>query len=302
MHGRALPGLIWISSIPIRMEFCHRETVSSQHGIGTMTPILTAPDELILKPTFPLDAEEISERIRTKKWSHPITWAPALAIAGVLVMTGTSPLGWVVAIGGATLCLREYWSRRHRQMEGNVIRELVEESNAEQDRQLTDEMDRLRRQGQIHSAIALGKFLLLKQRIEGALHQNGVVTPEVKELERIVDNLCNEVVREIHRIREIDAEFANLVTSDSPEGLLACQERRTGMLESIRQSYQTLREVLTEVMEEELPDHEAAARRSSDLEHWTTRLREETERARAIRERMDSPDPAFPRDMAQEIE
>lgn len=260
---------------------------------------------LILKPTFPLDGDRIESRSWILRFRHPLTWIMPAVGALLPFFAGMEPsLGVIGGVLGL-IGVGYFWRKRNFVFRSRVVRDLIAESNEQQDRQLAEIVESYRERGMHHYAVALGKFILLKQNIESEVHDGpGGVSAFSEEIENLVDKLCANVCREFEFAAALDEELGHVLTSRSDERLEDLQERRSDVLMAISHSYNTLYETLERVerrMEElekpepepslELLKEEIAEARKVEAESANTdevildSLREEIDWAEEARER-----------------
>ena len=150
-----------------------------------------------LRPTFPLDEDRIQRMKRDLIWRSPrLIVGQALGrIAASLKAAGINAETSLV-----NRCL-DWWSDLEQELTAKVIRQLVTESNLEQDDSIRTMIRHLEQVGRTQYAISLGRVLLLKQHIEHGLHHDGELTDRKAEIERLVDSICQEVCNELFTYR-----------------------------------------------------------------------------------------------------
>lgn len=197
-----------------------------------------------LKPTFPIDGVEIQRRVMKALVTHPLNWGVGLACIAIPLLAQAGAFLTLLAIGGGAAGLLQYWKAHLKDIEANVIREMIDESNREQNRALTEAMTAFRREGFAHYASALGRFLLLKQRIETLLHRDGKLTPDREAIDRLGDQVCAAACRQFDRIKELDREIAFCVTSQDKSRMTSLINDRAELLSKIQQAYSVLYDTL----------------------------------------------------------
>ena len=195
-----------------------------------------------LTPTFPLDQQEIGRR----KWAH-IFKSPKLLVSAscALIVEGISRLRipFISAACnrlGRALSLR--WRTQDAELTAAVIQEMMRLSNNAQDQELQRITRALRSDGYHQYAISVGKFLLLKQRIERELHADGQVSRRNQEVETLVDSLCAAVCEHIQQLTSIDARLAEALTSAEDGLLTSLMSSEQTCHRRIRHAYGTLSE------------------------------------------------------------
>lgn len=156
-------------------------------------------------PTFPIPAARLSARKWKLALGSPETWAPYLPVAGAFAFLDIG-VGWFLGLAAAvTAGIVAYWKSHHTKLESKLIRDLVRESNAEQDRHLLGEIRYLQSHGHGNYATTLGSFLEKKQKIEAAIHHDeGALSPEKKEVESLIDSIVFGVADQLHRLSQFD--------------------------------------------------------------------------------------------------
>jgi len=262
---------------------------------------MPAISQIVLKPTFPLDEAEINRRSFYRKVEHPVSWGiPLLCLAGgIALQNGLWPV--ILLLTGGLFGVNWFWRQRTREVTAEVIEGMIAESNRAQDQKLSGIIRSYRARGLHHYATALGKFLLLKQHIEERLHAGRTgeaISPTVEQVEKLVDNVCGAVCREIHKAASLDGELGEVLTSRDKTRLKTLQRNRDEVLESIMHAYETLYEALAAILDLEAareataPDLEASTRKHldpPDLTDVLEKLQEENRLARRVRERLAIP-------------
>ena len=191
-------------------------------------------------PTFPIDAQ----RIRRRKILHVIK-SPITSAGIIAALLGTVFMGWRMPgllglMGAAAAGLTAFWKSRSASLESLAIHDLVRESNVEQDTELLRVITHLRQRGHHQYAISLGKFLMIKQRIEHDLHQDGSLTPKKKEIESLVDSLCAAICDELTQATNVDQRVAKVLTSGDRQELDKLNEERMFFYDRIMRAYDSL--------------------------------------------------------------
>lgn len=263
-----------------------------------MTAEAAVDTQLVLTPTYPLDESEIGRRAMSKKVSHPATWATlgvCLAL-GIAIQGGFWPVVLLTTAGVVSVAW--FWKQRSGCVEAEVIEEMVAESNRDQDAKLSRIIGSYRARGMPHFATTLGRFLLLKQRIEGRLHdgrEGAAITPTEEQVETLVDQVCGSVCHEFHKATSLDRDLADVLISRDRSRLHHLQETRTEVLEAIMHDYETLHESLAAILDLDTAREALASDLGTDAErHLDTpnlddvveELREEARLARRVKDRI----------------
>ena len=245
-----------------------------------------------LRPTFPLDEKRIEKIKRDLIWRSPrlIFGQFAARIAKSFRSAGvTHPTSLVMR------CL-DWWTEVDQELTSQVISYIVAESNSTQDRSIQSLVMRLKNDGHTQYSISLGRFLMLKQRIEGSLHHDGQLSERKEEIEILVDSICQEVCNEFARIAATDESLANVLTSRDPNQLDEVSDELRASHTRIMHAYSTLYDTVSQLAIDvtPLPDQ----RRNFDnatLDRLIENLREENEVAKSIDERIRSELPEIER-------
>ena len=200
-------------------------------------------------PTFPLDDAAIRRRTREKIAASPATWLGFAAAVGIGLLAGTGAVGYLLLLGLAGFGLSLFWSSRRTRLDAASVGELIKESNAAQDRELARIIRQLRIDGQPQYALCLGRFLMLKQKIETQLHADPRLESCRVEIEKAVDGICAEICREITSLMERDGQLGELLTSRNPRRLerfeAARRESHAGILHAYTTLFQTHAELVS---------------------------------------------------------
>lgn len=194
-------------------------------------------------PTFPLDDHRIRARRLERIAKSPVTWGAVVATGGLGLALGAGFTGFVALYALAAIALRKYWEKQRATLDAASLRDLIDESNVAQDEELRRIIGHLHSAGQPQYALCLGRFLVLKQKIEGEVHRGRHLATFAREIEKGVDGICSEVCREITRLREREGEVGEVLTSRDPDRLdrldAARRESQAAILHAYTSLYQT---------------------------------------------------------------
>ena len=247
------------------------------------------PTRFRLKPTFPLDENRVRRRKLKLVFSSPVTGLTYLGalIVGGLFKTGGAGFGGLLA--AATGGLFAYWQTKNEELESKAIAELIQESNLAQDNELLRITDVLRREGHHPYANSLGRFVLLKQRIESQLHADGQVTRKEREIEVLVDSICAGVCDELTELVTLDRQLAGVLTSGDQAELESLTQRQRDCHHRVMHAYATMSQTADQIHDMLRPSAQPATKRDEEskiLERLIEELREENEIAGRVQERM----------------
>lgn len=235
-------------------------------------------------PTFPLDDDRLRERSRSKILRSPVSWGGLVAATIAGSVLGAGPMGFLLLYGGTLWGLREFWKRKRPSLDAASMRELIAESNANQDRELLRIIQRLETGGLPQYAMCLGRFLSLKRRIEGTLHQERHLSPFAPEIEKGVDGLCSEVCREITSLRERERGLGEVLTSRDRETLDRFEAARRDSHAAILHAYTSLYQVHAELLGLDavksggpLPEEAGQGAAAKPIDRIVGKLREEAD-------------------------
>jgi predicted transcriptional regulator len=198
-------------------------------------------------PTFPMDDVRIRDRSRETMLRSPITWMPLLtaAVAGFVLDAGVA--GFVLLLGATAALVSRYWKKRRASVDAASLRELIGESNAAQDQELTRIIRSLESKGLPQYALCLGRFLFLKQKIEKQVHRGRHLAIFAQEVEKGVDGICAEVCREITGVRTREERLGEILTSNDPARLERLESARRESHAAILHAYTSLYQVHAEI-------------------------------------------------------
>lgn len=247
-----------------------------------------------LKPTFPLDGNRIRLRTKFAVLCHPVTWGTG-ALCLSLAVLGGSALASVPLLAAGLTGVLAYWSNNLAEVKARVVRGLIAESNTKQDKQLAKVVEQFRTRGFAHYAMALGQFLLLKQRIEREVHAGGTPTPQGEHIDSLVDQIASAACRQFYHLSRIDEKISRAITSTDTEALRTLEAEHADVLLRIQQSYLTIYESLEALLRVRdattrasgpAPETPRCCTSDSDFERVIKDLQEETERARNVHDRL----------------
>ena len=199
-------------------------------------------------PTFPMNDARIRERRLSRIAHSPVTSGALVATGALGFAIGASFTGFIALYALAVLGLRKYWEKHRTAVDAASLRELIDESNASQDAELLRIVRYLESGGLPQYALCLGRFLVLKQKIEKEIHRERHLSAFSQEIEKGIDGICAEVCREITRIREREGGLGEALTSREPERLekleTARRESHAAILHAYTSLYQTHAEIL----------------------------------------------------------
>jgi hypothetical protein len=248
-----------------------------------------------LNPTFPLELSEIKKRALNAKLLHPLTLGVGGACLGLALLLNAGVFGFVGLLGIGAVGLVAWWQQHAAPIEAKVIQDMIHESNQAQDRQLANVVAQYRQWGLHHYASALGKFFLVKQRIENELHDDGTLTENKKQIDRLIDHICGAVCRQFHKLTELDRSTAASLTSGSETKLNELDANRSEILERIMHAYNTMYETLEHVIQcpasgptpPTLDPSITGNDKDANLDDVVSQLKEENRINRAVQERLE---------------
>lgn len=188
-----------------------------------------------LEPTFPLDARAIQARVRVAKMTDPLSWG--IAAGTLLLGVAGGSLGFAVMVPLGMAALWHHWKKIHKRVEASVIDGMISESNRNQDARLNERIRSLRNDGHYPYASALGRFLLLKQRVEDNLHKDQQLTLSDRKMDNAVDEITELACNHFDRLIEIDEKVADALTSQNRDAISNLEQERTRILLQIQQAY-----------------------------------------------------------------
>ena len=234
------------------------------------------------------------ERIKAILGS-PITWAPFLPVMGAWAILGVPPiiaLGLAAAVGCG---LWTYWKGKRKEIDTKVISQLVEKSNAEQDRDLIERCNQLARIGYRDYGVTLASFLRRKQQIEKSLHadsKDGVaVSAEKEHVETLVDSLCFGVAEELERLATLqgDQKKKRKGTRSKGRGKEGVAKASAEIAKRIQKAYDTLEQTwegLEELLNPAVGLDGGDRNDENRLDNVIAKLEEERAISKRVRERM----------------
>ncbi|HEY1120968.1 MAG TPA: hypothetical protein VGE67_05190 [Haloferula sp.] len=199
-------------------------------------------------PTFPMDDVRIRDRSRETMLRSPLTWVPLLIATAAGFWLGTDIPGFILLWSVTAVLVTRHWKKRRHAVDALSLRELIEESNEAQDQELKRIIGNLQSKGMHQYALCLGRFLLLKQKIEKEVHRGKHLSLFSEEVEKGVDGICAEVCREITGIRAREVELGEVLTSRDPGRLERLENARRQSHAAILHAYTSLYQVHAEII------------------------------------------------------
>jgi hypothetical protein len=234
-----------------------------------------------IRPTYPLDEKEIVRLKRAAIMRSPRLIA--LYLAGLFAGSPTrenARKSWISH-------LADLWRDADEELSLQAVWELVHNSNQEQDQRISQMIHSLNVAGKRQYGISLGKFLLLKQRIEQELHIDPSPNPRKAKVETVVDSICQEVCHEIFRLSKLDDQLANVLTSSNVNDLSKHQDSLHHMHERIMKAYTLLSETAEQLAIYLTPGQKQPAARESDMfDQLLETLRREQHLAQTVDQRL----------------
>lgn len=159
------------------------------------------------RATFPITARATQLR---KAWYillSPITWIPTI----FLLFTAFC-LDFSLAVTCATFLVTNfgivcYWISKNKRLEQTVIRELITESNVEQNRRLHEQATMLFDRGFNYYGSMIISFITLKKSIEGALHTDKTLSEKKQEIENLVDTIVFGASDQVTRLVNLENQL-----------------------------------------------------------------------------------------------
>jgi len=194
-------------------------------------------------PTFPVDDERIRAKRLERIAKSPVTLGVIVSAGAMGFALGAGFTGFVAIYALVAIGLRKYWEKQRSALDAASLRDLIHESNEAQDEELKRIIGHLAASGQPQYALCLGRFLVLKQKIEAEIYRGSHLSTFAREIEKGVDGICAEVCREITRLREREEDIGEVLTSRDPARLdqldAARRESQAAILHAYTSLYQT---------------------------------------------------------------
>lgn len=183
-----------------------------------------------LKPTYPLDVDQIRELKQLA-----LCDSPKLLVWQLLAQLGSR----------FTLLSRfaESWSEIEPKLCDAVVEHVVKQSNIAQNQVIRCLIDVLRDRQRNEYAEMLKEFLRAKQSIELALKTNRSLNAQRADVETIVDSILQEVCNELFLLIDMESELTRLQGANaSTEIVDEFQSKIEISKERIAKAHETLRE------------------------------------------------------------
>lgn len=236
---------------------------------------------------LPLAEEEILRKRWIARLTSPITWSVYAVLAVLLYFL--KPVWWVgvLLFLCTTAALWFYWRLTGEALKHRVLKKVITKSNLKQDHEMTQRLDRLRKQRAGDLAITLGKFLELKREIEVEVTRGESVPEGAGQVEAMIDELCYGIADELDHLAQVQGRLArpSLQITDAQREELEDTQRE--IVSTISQAYKTLSETRNNIDAILHPTSLDLPQRDRAIEDVVGRLKEEADIARRVRQRLD---------------
>jgi hypothetical protein len=159
--------------------------------------------------------------------------------------------------------------------------------NLKQEDAMSQRLKRLRKSRASDLAITLGKFAELKREIEEEISGGDDVPVSAADVEAIVDALCFGVADELDALAQVQGRLARPDLQITDEQKSELEDHQRELFSGISQAYKTLRETRYNLDAILHPTSLDLPKRDQELENVVLRLKEETEIAKRVRQRLD---------------
>lgn len=236
---------------------------------------------------FPIAEEEIQTRKWLARLSSPVTWAVYGALGLLLYIL--KPLWWIslILVAVTTLALWYYWRLTGKALGRRILKQVIKESNLKQEDAMSQRLKRLRKSRASDLAITLGKFAELKREIEEEISGGDDVPVSAADVEAIVDALCFGVADELDALAQVQGRLARPDLQITGEQKSELEDHQRELVSGISQAYKTLRETRYNLDAILHPTSLDLPKRDQELGDVVLRLKEETEIAKRVRQRLD---------------
>jgi hypothetical protein len=256
---------------------------------------------LHLEPTFPMDAGELRKRVRWRRWWR---WETLLVLGvgaafalGLGAFYGANLMAFF-AVGASTVGgLFGVWEWKEREIEIDVMAQMVSRGNRAQDRKFAQQIQQYRKSGFPAHGVALGRFLVLKKYIDARIESgDDWGSSRVSNIDALVDQICDLVSRQLGDAVALEAELAEALRSSDANRLKAVERKRSEVLESVWEAYATLWKTYEDSLEARRVERAAVAvadfrsledfANAEELRSVVEALKEENRIAERVRERV----------------
>ncbi len=236
------------------------------------------------RPTFPLSPQDVA----VEKWKRvlrsPWSWAPVAASPFLFLI---HPLAGLAGLVGVSVSIGRYWKHHLPQIEEAVVRELIEESNEDQDRFLKRQISTLHKYKCHDYAKRLERFLEIKREMERVLHsKEGALAPADEKIGKLIDTLCFEAADELRRLADIRYRLKKRRKRLRRDEVERLKRQQKALEETVRHAQDTLTETQKQLQTIVDPLAQTTPKRSA-LEDTIAKLKEEAAIAQRVRERLD---------------
>ena len=199
------------------------------------------------------------------------------------------PLWWIslILVAVTTLALWYYWRLTGKALGRRILKQVIKESNLKQEDAMSQRLKRLRKSRASDLAITLGKFAELKREIEEEISGGDDVPVSAADVEAIVDALCFGVADELDALAQVQGRLARPDLQITDEQKSELEDHQRELVSGISQAYKTLRETRYNLDAILHPTSLDLPKRDQELGDVVLRLKEETEIAKRVRQRLD---------------
>jgi len=194
-------------------------------------------------PTFPLDEQELRQRVFAAKLSHPGSWAIPLGIGGILSLLPVSTALFPVLLAGLSMVsIKLLWRRLDDAVVHNVTASMINESNRSQNERMIEVTRIFRAYGAGHYADTVVNFLGAKRRCEKKIADDEGEASTAETMENLVDGLCSGVCDELDQLVKLDRKLGSVLLSRDPLLLDQFESDRRDRLETVMEAYSVISE------------------------------------------------------------
>ncbi len=193
------------------------------------------------RPTFPLDDEELRDRVLGTKLRHPGSWAIPVGCGFALSLLSLSTGLYLGLLFGLSACwLHFLWRRIDAAATSAAVDAMVGESNRCQNERMIEVIRIFRTCGAGHYAEVMVNFLGAKRRCEKEISDDPGHVSTVETMENLVDGLCSSVCDELDRLVKLDRKLGGVLVSRDPILLDQYESDRSDRLVSVMQAYSVI--------------------------------------------------------------
>ena len=235
--------------------------------------------------------------IEAGKWRarllSPVTWGVVAATLAASWYLRYRPRLILLIIIVAVIGLAYYWRVKGKALTRRIVKQETRRNSNAQNRELCERARQLERRHAGDLAITLCRFSELKKEIDEEVHRGAELPDSAGDVNQLAEELCFGVADELDRLAHVQGRLARpaLQLTEEQTGKLKAMQR--DLVQRISDAYESLSETRMNLDAILRPSSLDLPQRKTQLADTVMKLREESEIARRVRERLDQERPSL---------